>query len=73
MKIRRQTYKQARSMIGCNYSVTLFSFSQQEQAEQASYGDESLITEMRDEFSKRMGEMNTKLNKAVKVLLTKLF
>eukprot|EP00112_Aurelia_sp_Birch-Aquarium-sp1_P016637 Seg3790.1 transcript_id=Seg3790.1/GoldUCD/mRNA.D3Y31 product="TATA element modulatory factor" protein_id=Seg3790.1/GoldUCD/D3Y31 len=40
--------------------------NQLEQAEQASYGDESLISEMRDEFSKRMGEMNTKLNKVVK-------
>ena len=44
-----------------------FLFSQLEQAEQASYGDESLLTEMRDEFSKRVGEMNTKLNKVVKV------
>ena len=53
--------------------MIFFSFSQLEQAEQASYGDESLINEMRDEFSKRMGEMNSKLNKAVKVSLLKLF
>ena len=41
--------------------------SQLEQAEQATQGDDSMILEMRDEFSKRIGELNTKLNKTTKV------
>ncbi|XP_065066037.1 TATA element modulatory factor-like [Rhopilema esculentum] len=40
--------------------------NQLEQAEQATQVDDSMILEMRDEFSKRIGELNTKLNKTTK-------